>query len=326
MNATWCSQPDKKLFEHTVLPTLHILVFIVGLIANGWGLNSLRRNWKKLGNVNIFVLNLGLADILYLLTLPFLIVYHMKGNKWIFGEGFCLVTRFCFNLNLYCSIGFLTCISVYRYLSIVHPMRAKGRLTATHSVVISVVVWILVGAQSFPDMFYDKTFRNGSKCFATTSYEHLESYLDYTITWTFFGFCIPFVIIVGCYGHVTVVVCRSNTIDKNMKQQLLKLLVILIVLFSLCYTPYHVFKNLSMYSRVLINQGTCPEWDSGIFNARQASRGLVSLNSALNPLVYLHVNEDMGYHFRHVFRCCFKLKSRSVSEPKTEQEAENMIC
>ncbi|PWA24312.1 hypothetical protein CCH79_00018677 [Gambusia affinis] len=161
-------------------------------------------------------------------------------------------------------------------------------------------------------MFYEKTFRNGTKCFATTSYEYSESYLDYIIGWTFFGFCIPFAIIVGCYGHVTVVICRSKTIDKNVKQQLLKLLVILILLFLFCYTPYHIFKNLSMYSRVLINQGICPDWDSRIFIMRQASRGLVSLNSALNPLVYLHVNEDMGGQFRQMFSYCFKLKSSSL--------------
>ncbi|XP_043979747.1 P2Y purinoceptor 1-like [Gambusia affinis] len=297
MNNTGCRQPDKKLFEHTILPILHILVFIVGLIANGWGLNSLRRSWRKLGNINIFVLNLGLADILYLLTLPFLIVYHIKGNKWIFGEGFCLVTRFCFNLNLYCSIGFLTCISVYRYLSIVHPMRTMGRLTTTHSVVISLIVWILVGAQSFPDMFYPKTF-GGKKCFDSTSNEHMKSYLNYSIIWTSFGFCIPFLITIWSYGHVTLVVCRSKTIDKDLKRRSLKLLVILILLFLLCYAPYHVFKNLSMYSRVLINQGICPDWDSALFSVRQASRGLVSLNSALNPLVYLHVYEDMGAHLR----------------------------
>uniref|UniRef100_A0A3B3V1V4 Si:dkey-78k11.9 n=1 Tax=Poecilia latipinna TaxID=48699 RepID=A0A3B3V1V4_9TELE len=326
-NSANSSHLGKKLFEHIILPTLHILVFIVGLIANGWGLNSLRRNWRKLGNINIFVLNLGLADILYLLTLPFLIVYHLKGNKWIFGEGFCLVTRFCFNLNLYCSIGFLTCISVYRYLSIVHPMRSMGRLTTTHSVIISVVVWILVGAQSLPDMFYPKTFQNGSKCFDSTSNEHMESYLNYSIIWTSFGFCIPFLITIWSYGHVTLVVCRSKTIDQDLKQRSLKLLVILILLFLLCYAPYHVFKNLSMYSRVLIHQETCPKWDSGVFIARQASRGLVSLNSALNPLVYLHVYEDMGAHLRQqlqggqqMFSRLFKSNSCSAPVPQSEPD------
>ncbi|MEQ2230563.1 hypothetical protein ILYODFUR_030597 [Ilyodon furcidens] len=326
MNKTYCSQPNKKYFEHTILPTLYILVFIVGLVANGWGLKSLLHNWKKLGNINVFLLNLGLADILYLFTLPFLIAYYLKGSKWIFGEAFCKVTRFCFNLNLYCSIGFLTCISVYRYLGIVHPMRSLGRLTVTHSVVISVIVWILVSVQSLPDMFYPKTFAN-RKCFDTTSNDYIKSYLYYTIIWTFVGFCIPFLITVGSYGHVTYIVCHSNTIDKDLKRRSLKLLVILILLFSVCYVPYHVFKNLSLYSRVLIYQNICSKWDSGVFIARQASRGLVSLNSALNPLVYLHVNEDMGVQFRQLlqecqekFGCLFQRKSRSVSVPQTEQD------
>ncbi|KAM4737731.1 P2Y purinoceptor 1-like [Anableps anableps] len=329
MNKTNCTQPDKKLFEHTVLPTLHILVFIVGLVANGWGFNSLRHNWKKLGNINIFVLNLGLADILYLLTLPFLIDYHLNGNKWIFGDFSCKLTRFCFNLNLYCSIGFLTCISVYRYLAIVHPLRVMGRLTTTYSVVISVIVWILVGAQSLPDMFYPKIFKNGSKCFDSTSNNHLKSYLNYSILWTFFGFCIPFLITIWSYGHVILVVCRSKTIDKDLKRRSFKLLVVLILLFLFCYAPYHIFKNLSLYSRVLIYRNICPTWDSGLFNVRQASRGLVSLNSALNPLVYLHVYEDMGVQLRQqlegsqqMFSRLFKSKSCSVSVPQPEQDDE----
>uniref|UniRef100_A0A3B3UBX4 Si:dkey-78k11.9 n=1 Tax=Poecilia latipinna TaxID=48699 RepID=A0A3B3UBX4_9TELE len=327
MNKTQCPQPDKKLFEHTILPTLFILVFVVGLVLNVWGMKSLLHNWEKLRIINVFVLNLGLADMLYLLTHPFLIVYNLKGNKWIFGDGFCKVTRFCFNLNLYGSIGFLTCISVYRYLAVVHPMRTMGRLTMARSVVISALVWILVSAQSLPDLFYQKTYPNGSKCFDTTSNKHIKSYLNYSLTWTFFGFCIPFTIIVGCYGHVTVVVCHSDKMKKDLKLRFLKLMFFLILLFSICYAPYHVFKNLSLYSRTLSKKKQCPTWDSGVFIARQASRGLVSLNSALNPLVYLNVNEDMGVQFRQLlqrcsqsFSCFLESKSRSVPVPQSEQE------
>uniref|UniRef100_A0A3B5RCV9 Si:dkey-78k11.9 n=1 Tax=Xiphophorus maculatus TaxID=8083 RepID=A0A3B5RCV9_XIPMA len=322
MNTSTCTQPNKKLFEHTILPALYILVFVVGLVLNVWGMKSLLHNWKKLRSINILVLNLGLADILYLLTLPFLIVYHLKGNKWIFGDEFCKVTRFCYNLNLYGSIGFLTCISVYRYLAVVHPMRVMGRLTTTHSVIISVIIWILVSVESLPDMFFPKTYPNGTKCFDTTSYEHIESYLDYTIAWTFVGFCIPFVTIVGCYGHVTVVICRSNMMKKDQKRQILKLMAIVILLFSLCYAPYHIFKNLSLYSRVLIIQRT-------FFYLRHVSRGLVSLNTALNPLIYMYFHEEMSAQFsqlqqrcKQMFSCCSKLKSSSELVPHTEDEAE----
>ncbi|XP_030590056.1 P2Y purinoceptor 1-like [Archocentrus centrarchus] len=280
-----------RSYENITLPSIYIFVFILGLGANGWVLKSLLQKWKKVGHINVFLLNLGLANFLFLPTLPFLSAYYFMRSKWIFGDAFCKITRFCFNLNLYGSIGFLTCISVYRYLAIVHPMRVMGRITVTHSVVISVMVWLLVSVQSLPDMFFTKKFKNETgKCYHTTSSEYIEDYLKYSVGWTLTGFVIPFCILLGCYGHVTLVLCRINTIDKVVKERSLKLLFILILLFSVCYIPYHIFKNLSLYSRVLKkNNGTHPKWDEGVFSAHQISRGLVCLNTVLNPLVYLHV-------------------------------------
>uniref|UniRef100_A0A3B3XBV9 G-protein coupled receptors family 1 profile domain-containing protein n=2 Tax=Poecilia mexicana TaxID=48701 RepID=A0A3B3XBV9_9TELE len=272
-------------FPLSFLPPVFILVFVFGLIANGWGLNSLWRNWKKLGNVNVFILNLGIADILYLLTLPFLVAYYLNDRRWIFGEAFCKVTRFCFNLNLYCSIGFLTCISVYRYLAIVHPMKVMGRLTVTHSVIISAIVWILVSLQSLPDMFFPKNSANMTlQCVDTTMIEYVEDYLQYSLIWTIIGFCIPSLITVACYGHVIVLLCYKDNIDKVLKQRSLKLLIILILLFSICYIPYHVLKNFNLWSRVLSKQKICYKWSNGVYIAQRICRGLVCLNGALNPL------------------------------------------
>ncbi|XP_028437838.1 P2Y purinoceptor 1-like [Perca flavescens] len=292
-------------FEFTgrFLPPVYILVFVIGLVANGWGLKYLLHNWKKLNIINVFVLNLGLADILYLLALPFLVVYYFMERKWIFGDAFCKITRFCFNLNLYGSIGFLTCISVYRYLAIVHPMRVMGRITVTHSVGISVMVWFLVSVQSLPDIFYSKTSGNNTEqCFDTTSNIYVDDYIKYSLGWTFTGFCIPLLITLGCYGHVIVVLCRTNTTDKVLKQRCLKLLFIVILLFSVCYIPYHVLKNLNLWSRVLQKQKIYPEWSNGVYIARQISRGLVCLNSAFNPLVYLHGNEDIPAQLRQLLQ------------------------
>uniref|UniRef100_A0AAQ6AFB6 G-protein coupled receptors family 1 profile domain-containing protein n=1 Tax=Amphiprion ocellaris TaxID=80972 RepID=A0AAQ6AFB6_AMPOC len=301
-----CSCPYISFdFKSRFLPPVFILVFIIGLATNGWGLKSLLHKWKKLGIVNVFVLNLGLADILYLLTLPFLMVYYFRKGEWIFGDAFCKITRFCFNLNLYGSIGFLTCISVYRYLAIVHPLRVMGRLTVTHSVTISVMVWLLVSVQSLPDMFYVKTTNknNTENCFDTTSKDYVEDYLRYSLGWTLTGFLIPLLITLGCYGHVIVVLCHTNTTDKVLKQKCLKLLFILILLFSVCYIPYHVLKNLTLYSRVLLNRNTLEiPWERGVFGAHQISRGLVCLNSALNPLVYLHTVEDISAQVRQLLQ------------------------
>ncbi|KAK2851899.1 hypothetical protein Q5P01_008175 [Channa striata] len=301
MNTTSCS-PISFDFTGRFLPPVFILVFIIGLAANGWGLMSLLQNWKKLKMINVFVLNLGLADILYLLTLPFLVFYYILDSKWIFGDVFCKITRFCFNLNLYGSISFLTCISVYRYLAVVHSLKVRGRLTLTHSVAISIIVWLLVGVQSLPDMFYTKTGNNTEGCYDTTSEEYVEDYLKYSLGWTLTAFCIPFLITLGCYGHVVVVLCTRNSIDKVLKQRCLKLLFILILLFSVCYIPYHVLKNLNLWSRVLSKYKICHQWNNGVYIAHQISRGLVCLNSALNPLIYPHGHEDIPAQLRRLLQ------------------------
>lgn len=312
-------------FSGRFLPPVYILVFVVGLAANGWGLKSLHHNWKKLGNVNVFVLNLGLADILYLLALPLLVVYHSKKNIWIFGEVFCKITRFCFNLNLYGSIGFLTCISVYRYLAIVHPMKVMGRITVKLSVTISVLVWSAVSALSFPDMFYPKHFGNNTqKCFDTTNTIYVEDYLKYTFGWTILGFFIPLLITLGCYGHMIAVICRTNTIDKVLKKRSLRLLFILILLFSVCYIPYHILKNLNLLARVLTEKKICYGWFNKVYIARQISRGLVSLNSALNPLVYLQGHEDISSSLRKVPQCFRQMFSNlSSSHSRREEVTQN---
>lgn len=175
------------------------------------------------------------------MTLPFLVAYYSADSHWNFGQVFCKMIRFCFNLNLYGSIGFLTCISVYRYLSIVHPLRVMGRITGGHSVVITAGVWVSVCIQSLPDVYFDKTVPNSSSgtktCFDTTSDCFTNDYLNYSIAWTVCGFCIPLLIILGCYGHVAVVLSTKTNINQVMKQRCLKLVFLVTLLFSVCYTP-----------------------------------------------------------------------------------------
>lgn len=296
-NLTECKKINLS-FTHVFLPAVFVIVFVVGTFSNIWGLRSVCTGWRKVGNINIFMLNLGVADLLYLFTLPFLVAYYAHGQTWVFGQIFCKVTRFCFNLNLYGSIGFLTCISIYRYLGIVHPMKVMGKISTGHSVAISALVWILVFIQIVPDMFFDKSSPNSSEaCYDTTSNEFIQIYLPYSITWTVTGFAIPLLIILLCYGHVIFVLATKANVNPLLKQRCLKLVVILVLLFSICFIPYHVFRNLNLKTRILKQQGTCDASFDDIYIAHQISRGLACLNSAINPLIYLVGNDDFLMRF-----------------------------
>lgn len=290
-------------FTHTILPPVFVTVFVVGTLSNIWGLRSVYTSWKKIGNINIFMLNLGVADLLYLFTLPFLVDYYARDSKWQFGQPFCKVTRFCFNLNLYGSIGFLTCISIYRYLGIVHPMRVMGKITSRHSLAISALVWLVVIVQILPDMFFakndPKTFKINS-CFDTTSDDLITGYLPYSIVWTVTGFVIPLVIILACYGHIVVVLAKKANVNPLLKQRCLKLVVILVILFSICFIPYHVFRNVNLKTRILKQKGICHASFRDIYIAHQVGRCLACLNSTINPLIYIVGNDDFLTKLSHL--------------------------
>lgn len=280
-------------FTHTFLPPVFVTVFVVGTLSNIWGLRSVCNSWSKIGHINIFMLNLGVADLLYLFTLPFLVDYYARNSHWQFGQPFCKVTRFCFHLNLYGSIGFLTCISVYRYLGIVHPMRVMGKITSRHSLVISTLVWLCVILQILPDMFFDKNDdKLPNSCFDTTSNEQVKDYLPYSIVWTVMGFAIPLVIILLCYGHIVVVLAKKANVNPLLKQRCLKLVVILVILFSICFIPYHVFRNLNLKTRILKLKGICHSSFDDIYIAHQVGRFLACLNSVINPLIYIVGNDE----------------------------------
>lgn len=293
-SATCVSAIDVR-FTHTVLPAVFATVFIVGMLSNLWGLRSVCHSWNNIGNINIFMFNLGLADLLYLFTLPFLVDYYIASSRWRYGEFFCKVTRFCFNLNLYCSIGFLTCISLYRYFGIVHPMWAMGKITSCHSLVLSALVWLLVFVQILPDMFFDKNDPGAGKeesCFDTTSDNFVARYLPYSIVWTVTGFVVPLVVILVCYGHVLVVLATKANVNPVLRHRCLTLVATLVILFSVCFVPYHVLRIVNLRTRILKLDGVCRAGFADVYVAHQVGRCLACLNSALNPLIYIVGNDD----------------------------------
>ncbi|KAA0707130.1 P2Y purinoceptor 1 [Triplophysa tibetana] len=289
-------------FTHKFLPTVYVAVFTLGLLGNCFGLKSVYQNWQKMGNVNIFVVNLCLADLLYILTLPFLVFYYALNSQWTFGDVFCKIVRFCFCMNLYGSIGFLTCISVYRYLGIVHTLRVKGRITARHSVMIALLVWLLVFFQCLPDLFFIKTDNSSTSCFDTTSDAYIKDYLKYSIGRTVFGFGIPLLIMLCCYGHVAFILMTKKETDVILKLRCLRLVVVLTLLFSICFIPYHIFRNFNLVTRIYKLLGKCHKWYSSIYIANQIGNGLACMNSAINPLIYLFNSDEL------LMNCCMRHK------------------
>uniref|UniRef100_A0A3B3H6I8 P2Y receptor family member 10 n=1 Tax=Oryzias latipes TaxID=8090 RepID=A0A3B3H6I8_ORYLA len=113
------------------------------------GLNStLLCSDSKRTKAVIFMINLALADLVHVLSLPLRIYYYFT-HTWPFGRSICL---FCFYLkffNMYASIIFLVCISMQRCAFLLNPFSAR-RWRRRYDLVIAVTTWVVVGVACSP--------------------------------------------------------------------------------------------------------------------------------------------------------------------------------
>lgn len=328
-NGTRAPCPVDSAFAQRFLPAVYLTVIPLGLLGNGLGLWHLCTGPRDAARqpLSLLVGNLGLADLLYVSTLPFLVSYYQRGREWLFGQAWCRLTRSLFHLNLYASIGFLTCISIHRYLGIVHPLKARGRCQgAASSLCLSLAVWAWVLALIAPDLAFSKTDDRATTCHDTTGHEHLGVYLPYTFAVTVTGFVVPFLIIIGCYCHVVFVLCRNDSVDLSLRRRSIGLVILVMVLFSICFLPYHIFRNLNLFFRWQPQGSSCTQASKDVYVSYQVTRGLASLNSALNPLLYVITSKDWRSRVRTIrqsARQCLRPPLRRKSSCQAAEKKRN---
>lgn len=117
--ASSCSIDES--YKYVFLPVCYSLTFLFSLTLNSVVLlRSCRhqdgcRGGRRWNTSLIYMVNLATTDLMYGLSLPFLVASYVLRDRWVFGDFMCRLVRFLFYFNLYCSIFFLTCISVHRY-------------------------------------------------------------------------------------------------------------------------------------------------------------------------------------------------------------------
>ncbi|XP_062395006.1 C-X-C chemokine receptor type 3-like isoform X2 [Sardina pilchardus] len=127
--------------EVVFIPALLYVALVLGLLGNGLVLAVLwfkRRSWSV---TDTFVLNLAVADILLLATLPFWAVNAENG--WTFGTGFCKAVAAIFKINIYFGMFALTCISSHHLLLVTDTYRvySRQRLWMPHATCLA--AWVV---------------------------------------------------------------------------------------------------------------------------------------------------------------------------------------
>lgn len=287
-------------FQLALLPTVFGLEFPLALVGNLFALWLLvvreRRNWHT---GVVLSCNLAISDLLYVLTLPLLIVYYARGKYWIFGEAACKIERFLFTLNLYASIFFVMAISVNRCVALVWPFFTRSNVKPAHAKAASVIIWITVGLISCPVLKFASLCVHDNKTMCVSVCAHIQgqgnAHFSYKIFLTVFGFLVPFLVTFTSYLVVFRVVCRNVNITTLDKQKVAVMVTSVLVLYAVSFVPYHFFQ---MYYLYLNNHGVKPPcW---VFDIYQVSKGLAALNMCIHPILYTAVFDSIR------LACCGK--------------------
>ncbi|KAL7844791.1 hypothetical protein SRHO_G00233300 [Serrasalmus rhombeus] len=271
------------------IPTVYIIVFVVGLPTNAMALWVFLFRTKKKHPSSILMANLALADLLFIVWLPLKITYHFNGNDWTFGEPLCKVLVGFFYGNMYCSTIFIACISVQRYWGIVHPLSQK--LSSRVTVCVCVCVWIVVWVLTVPLYLYDQTVNVSNlditTCHDVTHFNQIHIPVGYFLTMGTVGYVVPCVVCTVSYLLTFLSLRRSvtNSSSSKKKRKATVLMVTVLVMFLVCFTPSNIMLMVH-YSLLGV------KIRNNLYGIYLVALCLGSLNSCLDPFVYYYISEE----------------------------------
>lgn len=241
-----CANLDQPL-KHYYLPISYGLIFIVGLVGNVTSIGIYLTKMRPWKSSSIIMVNLALTDLLYVLSLPFLIHYYNNGELWTLGDFMCRFVRFGFHFNLYGSILFLTCIAIFRYVVVKKPLLAAQVQQKFWGIVACAIVWIIAAAEIAPmlTIISLKEHDNKTYCLDFASAIPINMHW-YSWMLTVLGFLLPLAVVSMCYIGVVRQLAKGLNTSSPCRQRARHLTMLILVVFVVCFLPYHILRILQI--------------------------------------------------------------------------------
>lgn len=305
-----------KLLSPAVGLTLCLLLIAIFLLAIpgnvlvGW---VIRTSQHALTPSDVYLFHLTIADGLMALIIPFWAVVVVRG--WIFGDFMCKFISLIFDINFYSSILFLACISIDRYLVIVHASESLKSRQRMCSKLLCAGVWAFGCAFALPALFND-AIRPKNNSDLMVCYDNFDT--GNAAKWRIalsgfrhiFGFMLPLGVMVTCYSITIARLLRTRGFRKH---RAMRVIIIVVIVFLVCWLPYH----LSMIVDTLLRAGLIPNncaIRTSVTMALAVTNSLALLHSCINPVLYAFVGEKFRKKMKLLLQRKMSQERMSVSK------------
>ncbi|XP_026639068.1 cysteinyl leukotriene receptor 2 [Microtus ochrogaster] len=306
-------------FKKEFYPIVYLVIFVWGALGNGFSIYVLLQTYKKSTSVNVFMLNLAISDFLFISTLPFRADYYLRESNWIFGDLTCRVMSYSLYVNMYTSIYFLTVLSVVRFLATVHPFQQLHVTSVKTAWILCGIIWVFIMASSAMLLKNGSEKKNGIILCLEISPLKFKKLLIMNHIALVAGFLLPFAILTICYLLIIRVLLKVEIPESGLRASHRKALVTIIiamVIFLLCFLPYHALRTLHL---VTWKAGACGD---ALHKATVITLALAATNSCFNPFLYYFAGENFKDRLRDVFNkdCLRKAKTKCCLPQIAEEQ------
>ena len=293
-----CEKSNVKELAAQFLPPLYSLVFMIGLLGNVVVVVILTKYKRLRIMTNIYLLNLAISDVLFLVTLPFWI-HYVRWKEWVFGHHMCKLLSGLYYMGLYSEIFFIVLLTIDRYLAIVHAVFALRARTVTFGIVTSIVVWVLAILASVPGLYFSKTqweftHYTCSLHFPPESFTKWKQFQALKLN--ILGLILPLLVMIVCYtGIIKILLRRPN----EKKAKAVRLIFVIMIIFFLFWTPYNLSVFVSAFQDSLFTY-KC-EQSRQLDLAIQVTEVIAYTHCCVNPVIYVFVGERFRRYLRQLF-------------------------
>lgn len=295
----------------------YTVIILVSLIGNPLLICVVKRN-NRLNTITYrLIVNMAAADILVTVcNMPGRLARQITGRYHWFdgipGIIVCKSASFISDSTVSCSILTLTVIAFERFCLVTFPL--KKIVTIRIGKFMIVAIW-LASFLSVSPLLYAMSIKeiNGViYCYEDWSplFDQETAAKVYTVIMFVLLYAIPLLIICVFYSCVVYkiwirpipIACRSNRAGEiDARKKVLKMLIIVVVVFALCWLPLHISLFLYFFKAEEYLCGI----PQGGFSIGSIGLFLSHATSAINPCLYVAFNKDIRKGFRNILVSCW---------------------
>lgn len=286
------------LYSSAILPVIYGIICFLGIIGNCIVLYTIMKKNKchaKQTVPDIFILNLSIVDLLFLLGMPFLIHQLLGNGSWHFGGPMCTVITALDSNSQIVSTYILTAMALDRYLATVHPIRFDYIRTPCVAALVIVMVWCLSFFTIIPVLMYAglMPLPDGLVACALLLPDPVTSTYWFTLYQFLLAFAMPLAII--CLVYFKILQNMSTSVaplpPRSLRvrtRKVTRMAVAICLAFFVCWAPY--------YTLQLVHLGV--QKPSIAFNyAYNVAISMGYANSCINPFIYITLSDTFKRQF-----------------------------